>query len=54
MSKTFDDYCMRIGIEVEHPVPHVHTQDGLAEAFNKRLQMIAQTLVMRTKLLVSA
>ena len=51
-SHTFDDYCMLVGIEVEHHVPHVHTQNGQAEAFIKRLQLIAQTLVMRTKLLV--
>ncbi|KAM1572860.1 hypothetical protein ACFX1Z_042426 [Malus domestica] len=52
-SQTFDDYCMSAGINVEHPVPHVHTQNGLAEAFIKRLQLIARTLVMRTKLPVS-
>ena len=23
--KTFDDYCMSVGVEVEHLVPHVHT-----------------------------
>ena len=23
--KAFDDYCMSIGIEVEHPIAHVHT-----------------------------
>ncbi|KAM2074965.1 hypothetical protein ACFX1T_037914 [Malus domestica] len=43
-----------VGIDVKHPVPHVNTQNGLAEAFIKRLQLIAQTLVMRTKLSVSA
>ena len=32
-SQTFNDYCMSVGIEVEHHVPHVHTQNGLAEAF---------------------
>ena len=37
-SQTFDDYCMSVGIDVEHLVPHVHTQNGLAEAFIKRLQ----------------
>ena len=25
--KTLDDYCMSLGIEVEHPVPHVYTQN---------------------------
>ena len=53
-SKYFDDYCMSLGINVEHSVPHVRTQNGLAEAFIKRLQMIARTLVMHTKLPVSA
>ena len=29
-SQTFDDYCMSVGINVEHHVPHVHTQNSLA------------------------
>ncbi|CAL2276128.1 unnamed protein product [Prunus armeniaca] len=29
-SQTFDAYCMSLGIDVEHPIPHVHTQNGLA------------------------
>ena len=41
ISKTFDDYFMLVGIEVEHPIAHVYTQNGLAEAFIKRLQLIA-------------
>lgn len=36
-SQTFDDYCMSVGIVVEHPVAHVHTQNGLAESLTKRL-----------------
>ena len=31
-SKKFNDYCMSLGIDVEHLVPHVHTQNGLTEA----------------------
>ena len=42
-SKIFDDYYMTVGIDVEHPVPHVHTQNGLAESLIKRLQVIART-----------
>ncbi|XP_004301938.1 PREDICTED: uncharacterized protein LOC101304199 [Fragaria vesca subsp. vesca] len=53
-SKTFDDYCMSIGIEVEHPVPHVHTQNGLAEATIKRLQLISRALVMCTNLPIAS
>jgi hypothetical protein len=33
----FNDYCMSIGIKVEHPVAHVHKQNGLAESLIKRL-----------------
>ena len=32
-SKSFDEYCASLGIEVEHLVPHVHTQNGLVESF---------------------
>ena len=37
-SKLFDDYCISLGIDVEHLVPYVHTQDGLVD----------RILVMRT------
>ena len=39
-SQVFDDYYMSIGIDVEHPVAHTHTQNGLAESLIKRLQII--------------
>ena len=42
-----------MGIDVEHPVEHVHTQNGLAESLIKRLQLIARPLLMRTKLPVT-
>ena len=54
ISKAFDDYCMSVGIEVEHPIAHVHTHNSLAEAFIKRLQLIARPLLMRTKLPIYA
>ena len=44
-SKSFDAYCASLKIEVEHPVSHVHTQNGLAESMIKRVQIIAQTLL---------
>ena len=53
ISHAFDDYCLSIGIIIEHPVAHVHTQNGLAESLIKRLQLIARPLLMRTKLSVS-
>ena len=45
---------MSVGIDIEHPVAHVHTQNGLAESFIKRLQMIARPMLMRTQLPTSA
>ena len=39
-SQSFNDYCLVIGIRVEHSVAHVHTQNGLAESLIKRLQLI--------------
>jgi Reverse transcriptase (RNA-dependent DNA polymerase)/GAG-pre-integrase domain/Integrase core domain len=53
-SQSFDDFCMSIGIEVEHPVAHVHTQNGLAEALIKRLQLIARPMLMKSNLPSSA
>ena len=44
---------MSLGIDVEHPVPHVHTKNGLAESLIKRLKLIARPLIMRTKLPIS-
>ena len=54
ISKAFDDYCMSVGIEVEHSIAHVYTQNGLEKAFIKRLQLIARALLMRTKLPIYA
>ena len=49
-SQTLNDYCMSIGINIEHPIAHVHTQNGLTESLIKRLQLIARPLLMKTKL----
>lgn len=53
-SQTFNDYCMSLGIDIEHPVPLVHTQNGLVESLIKRLQLIARPLLMNSKLPSSA
>jgi hypothetical protein len=53
-SQAFYDYCTSIGINVEHLVAHTHTQNGLAESFIKRLQLIARPSLMKLKLHVSA
>jgi hypothetical protein len=44
-SKAFNDYCMALGIEVQHSVPYVHTQNGLAEALIKRIKLIARPML---------
>jgi len=49
-SHAFNEYCMSIGIKVEHLVAHVHTQNGLAESLIKRLKLIARPLLMRANL----
>ena len=45
---------MSLGIDVQYHVAHVHTQNGLAESFIKRLQLIARPLLLKTKLPLSA
>ena len=50
-SQTFTNYCMSVGINVEHHVAHTHTQNGLAESLIKRLQLIARPLLINIKLL---
>ena len=53
-SQTFLDYCMSIGIDVQHPVAHVHSQNGLAESFIIRLPLIPRPLLLKIKLPLSA
>ncbi|XP_019184046.1 PREDICTED: uncharacterized protein LOC109178951 [Ipomoea nil] len=52
-STAFNDYCMALGIKVEHPVPYVHTQNGLAESLIKRIKLIARPLLQKSGLPVS-
>ena len=53
-SQTFIEYCMSMGINIEHPIVDTHTQNGLAKSFIKRLQLITRPLLMKTKLCISA
>jgi hypothetical protein len=39
-SRSFNDYCMAQGIEVQHSVSYVHTQNDLAESLIKRIKLI--------------
>jgi transposase InsO family protein len=44
-SRVFNDYCMAQGIEIQHSVPYVHTQNGLAESLIKRIKLITRPLL---------
>jgi IS30 family transposase len=35
--RAFNDYCMALRIQVQHSVPYVHTQNGLAESLIRRI-----------------
>jgi hypothetical protein len=49
-SQEFNNFCIFIGIDVEHSVAHVYIQNGLAESFIKWLQLIARLLLMKPEL----
>ena len=53
-SQAFLDHYMSIEIDVQYSIAHVHTQNGLAESFIKRLHLIARPLLLNTKLPLSA
>ena len=45
---------MPIGIDVQYSIAHVHTHNGLVESFIKLLQLITRSLLLNTKLPLSA
>ena len=49
-SYTFEKYCTASGISLTYSVPYEHSQNGLAEAYIKKLQMVAQPLLLHTSL----
>jgi transposase InsO family protein len=49
-SRAFNDYCMALDIQIQHSVPYVHTQNGLAESLIKRIKLIARPMLMNCKL----
>ena len=53
ISKAFYDYCMALGIKVEHPVPYVHTHNGLAESLIKCIKLIVRPLLHYSNLPIS-
>jgi transposase InsO family protein len=49
-SRAFNDYCMTLGIQVQHSILYVHTQNGLAKSLIKRIKLIVRPLLMNCKL----
>jgi len=49
-SHVFHEYCISIGIEVEHLVAYVHTQNKLAKSILKCLKLVARPLLTRANL----
>jgi hypothetical protein len=52
-SQASNDYCMAQEIQVQHSVPYVHTQNGLAESLIKRIKLIARPLLHNSNLPIS-
>ena len=50
LSRAFNDYCMALESQVQHFVPYVHTQNGLAESLIKRIKFSARPLLINCKL----
>ena len=49
-SHAFKDYCIATGITLIHTVPYEHAQNGLAEAFVKKIQLVARPLLLHAHL----
>jgi hypothetical protein len=52
-SHAFEDYCTATGITLTYSVPYEHSQNGLAEAFVKKIQLITRPLLLHANLPVS-
>jgi hypothetical protein len=50
-SQAFEDFCTATGIELTYSVPYEHAQNGLAEAFIKKIQLIVRPLLFHVNLL---
>jgi hypothetical protein len=49
-SQQFKDYCVASGITLTYAVPYEHSQNRLAEAFIKKIQLISRPLLLHAKL----
>jgi hypothetical protein len=52
-SRAFNDYCTAQGIKVQHFVPYVHIQNGLAKSLIKRIKLITRPLLHNCNLPIS-
>jgi hypothetical protein len=52
-SRAFNDYCMAQKIQVQHFVPYVHIQNGLAIYLIKRIKLITRHLLHNCNLPIS-
>jgi hypothetical protein len=50
LSRAFNDYCLALGIQIQHFIPYIHIQNGLAESLIKRIKLIAKPRLMNCKL----
>ena len=49
-SYAFENYCTTTWIILTYSVPYEHSQNGLAEAFIKKIQLIAMPLLLHANL----
>ena len=49
-SHAFEDYCVATGITLTYSVPYEHFQNGLAEAFIKKVQLVIRPLLLQAQL----
>ena len=49
-SHAFEDFCTVTGIELTYSVPYEHSQNGLAEAFIKKIQLVSRPLLLHAGL----
>ena len=49
-SQDFEDYCLAIGINLIYSVPYEHSQNGLAEAFLKKIKLINRPVLIHSGL----
>ena len=49
-SQQFDDYCTAMGIILTYSVSYEHSQNGLAEAFIKKIQLISRPFLIHANL----